>query len=512
MQKRQKSFPFHPFLLAIFSPISLLAYNKFQVSFSVILRPVLILLLFGSFLFGVLTLILKRNVQKAAVITSVTLLLIFSYGHVFNLIEASFLASFLGRHRLVVGFFLACWLAVVFLTIRREVSQEAVRIMNIFSIILIFLPLGQLGSHYISKAIAAQNMKKASEEAGATSTTVSSKPDVYYIILDAYARPDALLEEYGIDVSPFVEEMTDLGFYYASCSQSNYGETFNSISTALNMNYMQTILDQRGIDLGGEEYFELLRRNQVRSFFENLDYQIVAFSTGYQWSEWNQADIYYEIDSTNHLRALTPFEVLVFETTIFYPFRGYYFKIFPDNFSNEINSIHSLHIETQLNLLSDLPKIAENPNPTFTFAHIIVPHPPFVFAEDGSLLEDPGYFSGEKGGAVNDVYRLEGYTHQVYFISNQIEYVISQILSRSETPPIIIIQGDHGWRDENRNKILNLYYFPDGNDVALYPTITPVNSFRVVLNTFFKQSFPLLADIANTNDGDIIQVEEIICP
>ena len=29
-------------------------------------------------------------------------------------------------------------------------------------------------------------------------------PDIYYIILDAYARDDSLLEDYGFDNSPFL--------------------------------------------------------------------------------------------------------------------------------------------------------------------------------------------------------------------------------------------------------------------------------------------------------------------
>lgn len=42
--------------------------------------------------------------------------------------------------------------------------------------------------------------------------------------------------------------------------------------------------------------------------------------------------------------------------------------------------------------------------------------------------------------------------------------------------------------------ILNAYYFPDNKTEALYDTITPVNSFRVVFNTYFDQNLPLLPD------------------
>ena len=41
--------------------------------------------------------------------------------------------------------------------------------------------------------------------------------------------------------------------------------------------------------------------------------------------------------------------------------------------------------------------------------------------------------------------------------------------------------------------ILNAYYFPGGRYEGLYEAISPVNSFRVVLNTFFGAKLPTAA-------------------
>jgi hypothetical protein len=68
-----------------------------------------------------------------------------------------------------------------------------------------------------------------------------------------------------------------------------------------------------------------------------------------------------------------------------------------------------------------------------------------------------------------------------------------------------VIQGDHGpgsrldWEVPERSDlrermgILNAYYAPLA-ERALYPSITPVNSFRVVLNQYFGFDLPLLPD------------------
>ena len=44
--------------------------------------------------------------------------------------------------------------------------------------------------------------------------------------------------------------------------------------------------------------------------------------------------------------------------------------------------------------------------------------------------------------------------------------------------------------------ILNAYYLPGGDEGLLYPTITPVNSVRVVFNLYFNRNFDLLEDVS----------------
>jgi hypothetical protein len=69
-------------------------------------------------------------------------------------------------------------------------------------------------------------------------------------------------------------------------------------------------------------------------------------------------------------------------------------------------------------------------------------------------------------------------------------------LADSNTPPIIILQGDHGpWLQPKTKRfwILNAYYFP-GNQDKLYSTISPVNTFRLVFNTYFGGKYDMLKD------------------
>jgi hypothetical protein len=79
--------------------------------------------------------------------------------------------------------------------------------------------------------------------------------------------------------------------------------------------------------------------------------------------------------------------------------------------------------------------------------------------------------------------------------------IFSEIVKNSKVPPVIILQGDHGYViPERRYNNLLAFYFPYGGNEALYPTITPVNTFRLVSNLYFGTDMPLRNDVSNVAD------------
>jgi hypothetical protein len=146
----------------------------------------------------------------------------------------------------------------------------------------------------------------------------------------------------------------------------------------------------------------------------------------------------------------------------------------------------------------------------FIYAHIIAPHPPFVFDQHGvPLSHDRPFKLADANQFIKDYSRkayLTGYRNQMQYINSLVLKTVDTILAKSKTPPIIIIQGDHGpgaylhWSSlENtfpaeRFSILNAYYFPDRDYSLLYPSISPVNSFRVVIDKYFGGTYPMLPD------------------
>ena len=136
--------------------------------------------------------------------------------------------------------------------------------------------------------------------------------------------------------------------------------------------------------------------------------------------------------------------------------------------------------------------LADLPGKKFIYGHIYTTHFPYLIGADGSPLPQSEHYSAA------------GYIQSVQYTSQRLLTIIQTILQKSKVKPIIILQGDHGEPDQVgilHNQILSAYYFPNGDYSHLYDTITPVNTFRVVLSQFFGLNYPLLPDTLLVNDA-----------
>ena len=61
--------------------------------------------------------------------------------------------------------------------------------------------------------------------------------------------------------------------------------------------------------------------------------------------------------------------------------------------------------------------------------------------------------------------------------------------------------GDNGLRDNNLNANLMAFYLPNGSG-KLYPSISPVNAFRLIFASFFGGNYPPLPDLTYLSDTE----------
>ncbi|MBS1574953.1 MAG: sulfatase-like hydrolase/transferase, partial [Bacteroidetes bacterium] len=134
-----------------------------------------------------------------------------------------------------------------------------------------------------------------------------------------------------------------------------------------------------------------------------------------------------------------------------------------------------------------------SPSPRFIYAHYNMPHPPYYFDQNGKanpIAQLAHAYDKDKALYLGYV----GYTN------TKIKELVTTIMTNSKGRAVIIIMGDHGFRNDNsmpqhvflQNQ--NAIYLPDKNYTLFYDSITGVNQFRVLCNTLFKQKIAILKD------------------
>jgi hypothetical protein len=541
VRRRLQEAIIHPFVSAAFPVLSLYVHNMGKGHFREAIAIAIGVSAFSALLWLFVGLFVKDR-RKAAVIVSSFFILSFSYGHVISaaatLLEHVHLREKVeslvaGESALQLGLVLGSILFtfVCYFTVRvKSDLRPATRILNTFALALIVVvavnfvaggvhmylpPSVRAGIHSIAVRVRSGQAREAStdvykyqvhlpwvarddrdlrasdqanaaefmeswqeqEQVGAFVEDVvsDSSPDIYYIILDMYARADFLEKKYHYDNSEFLSFLTDTGFYVASQSRTNYAHTPSSLASSLNLMYLDDIAEQMGdTTTNYQPLFAILKHNRVFQFLRHHGYTIVAFSSGHEFTEIRDADVYMRpsgwqpTDFQNALLSTTPLAV----------------------FRKTRDDIHRERILYTFDHLADAARIEA---PTFAFAHISSPHPPYVFGANGEPVHYKPHVELEYDEFV------EAYVNQLAFISKKTQATIEEILAQSPEPPIIIVQSDHGpvyLRHDipERMSILNAYYFPDQNYDALYEGITPVNTFRIVLNGYFGTSYEILED------------------
>jgi hypothetical protein len=338
-------------------------------------------------------------------------------------------------------------------------------------------------------------------------------PDIYYIILDGYGREDVLRDMYGLDNSEFLSFLEDKGFYVAHDARSNYMQTLLSFASSLNMRYLDDIVASQGKD--SEDHLPLrgpVAHSLVRKELAARGYRMVSFWSGYGSATIYDADIYLAPGEPEQAPLLygsfNEFDGLLLTSTMARALIDGRSLVNPSC----INSpLEAPYLESRDRLLYTFDRLTDIPKWSgayFVFAHLVSPHPPFVFGPNGeTLCHASTYTIGDASAfpGTREEY-IAGYRDQLIYLNKLVIRTVTQILRESDPAPIIILQADHGpgaymnWASaENSNirerlGILNAYYLPGGDGGLLYESISPVNSFRVIFNLYFGGEYELLGD------------------
>lgn len=490
----------HPFLFAIYPILLLYSRNVAELSVLDAIRPTAIAIV-STLLMYLLWRAAVKDSHRAGVLTAISVIMFWQYMRIYDsFVHAlTFGGVEVGRHRVFLPLWSVIYLAlVIWIAKARRDVQVVTRLANYISLALVLASIVSIACSAtlrVADPSPSSSVSNAEEMVDKLSVH-AERPvrDVYYIILDAYARDDILRDVYHYDNSGFINFLTSKGFYVATASQSNYLQTYLSLSSSLNFEYVQTLADSKN-DIDYRFLGHCIRDNRICLLLKKAGYKFIFFPSGFQTTCRNpHADSYMGAAGLN----LTEFERVLIRNSMLH---AYNFTV-------------SAHRSRIRRTFDDLKLVPKDDAPTFTFVHIVCPHTPYVFDENGKVPHVP-YLLNSK---MSTQHVRDLYTGQLAYVTKKAQETIDVILATSKVPPIILLQADHGpgymgmetglaegplSEADIRHTgdgtspttcILNAYYFPGDGPDQLYRSISPVNSFRVMLNRYFGTNLPILED------------------
>ena len=483
---RARPWPFHPLLAGAYFVLFLYSVNLEETELGDVLPVLLIVVVSIGAALLVLGL-LVGDIRRAALGLTATVIALFGYGHVLELLAPRGIGPFAQQ----VGWLVAVALAwLVAWRIGRWLGP-ATRALNVFAVVLVIVPLIAIVPFQFG-LIAGNPLGGAPSAGPSADPTQSDTPDIYYLVWDRYPGPRSVDLQSGIE-NTLYDDLRARGLYVAERSHANYWRTSVSLGSTLSA----TLRDGRGRDdevLGKADTsgpYSSIQNSNVARFLKARGYFYIHLGSDFSGTRTSAlADVNPQYDN------LSDFGAAFLDSTAL------------PRVLRRVG-LAELHWERRYNWtkweLDQLERLPARPGPEFVFAHILLPHTPYIFDADGGFIPYP-----ER----SRLSESEQFANQLAYTNRRLLNIVDHLLDRPEgSRPIVIVQADegpypfgfgdatgHDWTSaspedrEVKYNILNAWYVPDGRDIGLYPEISSVNTFRLLFNAYFDTDLPLLPD------------------
>lgn len=375
----------------------------------------------------------------------------------------------------------------------------------------------------LPKMIDQTNTQASTLPAPKNTVPPTEKPDIYYIVLDRYTSNKVLAEQFNYKNDAFSSMLKDNGYYINDNAQSNYPYTTISLSSTLNADYTNSNVEAYKDDTVQSRalYHNLIRQSSVVKALKQQGYQYLAIGSEYGASYKSPlADrdymIYSELKGFGKKKKLRGIEAIEFANSPYYQF-ALQLGWFPLRVNDHTRRSD---VRTQLDILTAISSDPQQGG-RFIFAHILVPHDPFIFNVDGSSSAYSGV-----DGLGKPV--KEKYIGQVEFINSQLTKIIQSIQKNSNGSAVVLLNADEGPYPQNLNDTFMTPQSADTTSLELTTTeedmtswtkdwlemkfgiqqavhipkataedlsnLSSVNMFRIVLNRYAGYELPYLPD------------------
>lgn len=488
----KRHLPLHPLLFAALPILFLYSHNISELYLAQLALP--LLLSAGAALLLLLLLRLAlRDWLRAALVSSLFWVWFFWFGRLHDLVEPTPQAG-LGSGRtalFVILYITALLVGAGLIAAQRRELRAVSSLANLIALVLVAWQVIAIGGYELKRAIALRRVQRAPAIA-ATAPRARVRPNIYYIILDGYARADVLRDLYHCDNSDFLRFLEQRGFQIARDGRANYCQTILSVAATLNLDYLDDIAARVGLDCTDRAPLSrMIQDNRLCRFLRQRGYRIVGFSSEYAPIELRSADIHIGGPS-----GLSEFQAAILDTTPLPVLLGL----------GQRPALEPPHPQRVLYAFDHLTEATRLEPLIFVFAHIMCPHAPVVFDRNGRVISTDYRFIRDDTVALQRAWIQgpAGYVEQLRFVNRKTKQLVDALLSKSRWPTVIVIMSDHGpgtrtnWTSVEKTDVrerLGAFvacYLPGADDLRLPDDLSGVNVFRIVLNRYFGADLPLL--------------------
>mgnify|MGYP000990079600 CR=1 FL=1 len=431
----------------------------------------------------------KREAYTASLASFIFLLAFLMYGNAYKLL--AHLDFFPVRHFTLLPLFVLVSLYLGWLISKLNpniLKKIWLVVISIVSLLILFNLIKIIPIEIQKKSQLRQITPNAGDINENNEAKTAGKHDIYWLVFDEMAGFDVVRNYFQYpEIDDYIEELESIGFSVVEGSRSINHYTLHQIATRLNFERLPT-------DYTEVDYYPYITNNKVMNELKARAYTTVILDETRSESFGIPAKpaIPADIDLEDYINVEYPassflgsFGALVSRQTMLMPLNFLYNPAMGDI---AIHNANVLFVAKELESL-------DIPSPKFVYAHLLLPHKPFMFDENGEILDSNHY--------ANWNYYFGQYKFTLKVIQSTIKTILAN--ANPDYPPVIILQSDHGARnlqdldfpnlenypDENVGSIVFAIYAPACPTLPLEDGMDPINTFPIVFNCLFDTSIPL---------------------
>jgi uncharacterized protein YhhL (DUF1145 family) len=496
--------PFHPFLFTAYAVFFLWSQNVGKVRTADVIAP-LAYAIVGTAVLFVVGWLAFRSPWRSAIVVSVWSFLFFSFGHVTGSVKS---AAETTKGPANEGLWLLVWAiiaagVVVLVALLRPQGRRLAFFVNLVLGVLLVMSIVTIGTQKMEARREASRVAKANQGAEPATSAApkaavgTAKRDIYYLVVEEYPNERILRDVYGFDNRPFLDGLRKRGFYIPTDMRSPYPKTPHSVSATLNMEYLDSFPKDSS---NWQRVYDSLKGSKVTKYLQQRGYKYYLIGSGYHAVRYDPtANVNLEYDPKAG-PVQSEFGEVLYDSTVLSAIASRYHVGTLDERSRRYQQVQYMYQE--------LANIPQDPATTFTFAHMEITHSPYVTDRNGHFMSE---------ARANKMTSHEAYLESLRYANKRAIQIIDRIQHAypPDRQPIIVYQADEGpgpvgWNPNTKEhydwtrapqdqlelkfNIFSSYYLPGLKDTGLYPSVSTVNSFRLILDDYFGEKLPLLPD------------------